>query len=336
MGIKKLCLVAVLVVYLFQNRVFAEPIQLKMALFVPDKHVQFSQVIEPWARRIEDLSDGRLKINLYPGGELVSPRDQYDAVQKGDIDLSFGLPGYTPGKFPLTSAIRLPFLVRSAEKGSIVLWDTYKRFLQEEYKDVKILWLFCHGPGQLHTTKKQVKTLDDLKGLRIRTPDPLVSKVLERLGAVPVKKPITEAYDALAEGSVDGVVAPWEVMRPFKFYEYCKYHTIVNLYSMSFFVAMNKDVYASLPENLRKIIDENSGERMAMASGKAADLEDLKGAKLAMEQGGEIHILSDQEKERWRGIAMSVGGDWVKEMESKGLPGDKVLSHVSELLISIQ
>jgi len=142
----------------------AETIELKMSHFMPTKHVQHTKVMEPWAKKIGALTDGRVKVTIFPGGALGKPPHQYDNAVKGITDITFGLQSYTPGRFPLTSSLRLPFMVKSGEQGARILWSMYEKYLQQEYKDVKVLWLFMHGPGQMCTTKKQVKTIDDLKG----------------------------------------------------------------------------------------------------------------------------------------------------------------------------
>ena len=133
---------------------FADTIEVKMSHFMPTKHVQHAKVMAPWAEKIEKLTDGRVKVTIFPGGALGKPPHQYDNAVKGITDIAFGLQSYTPGRFPLTSSLRLPFMVKSGEQGANVLWRMYEKYLQDEYKDVKVLWLFMHGPGQLHTTKK--------------------------------------------------------------------------------------------------------------------------------------------------------------------------------------
>lgn len=319
-----------------QKAVCGEPIELKLSHFVPVKHVHHEKVLEPWARKIEALTNGRVRITIIPNQELGSASEQYDLVYEGVADISFGLPDYTPGHFPLTACIKLPFMIKSAEAGSLVLWDTYEKYLKNEYKDVKVLALSCVGPAQLFTTKKHVKTLEDLRGMKIRTPDPFVSKVLEQLGAIPVKRTITEAYGVLKSGEVDGIVSPWEGMNSFKFYEPCKYYTVINLYSMPLFVIMNKHKYESLPEDIRKIIDKNSGEKLSALSGRVYDQEDIKGRKLAEENGGITYQLPPKEVERWKRVAMPIGDEWIEDMRAKGLLGQEVLSHVVDLLVQLQ
>ena len=235
----------------------SQAVELKMSHFMPTKHTQH-KVMAKWAQTIKEKSGGELTVTIFPGGALGKPPHQFDNAVKGITDIAFAIHSYTPGRFPLTSALRLPFLVQNGEKGSEILWEMSQKYLQDEYKKVKVLWTFCHGPGQIHTTKKQIKTLEDLKGLKLRTPGPIMSKVLKKLGAVPVPMPITQVYTALERKTIDGVCGPWEIMRPFRFYELTKYTTVVDIYTLTFFEVMNKDKYNSLPANLKKIIDDFS------------------------------------------------------------------------------
>ena len=314
------------------NNARGETIELKLSHFMPTKHVQHSKVMEPWAKKIGELTDGRVKVTIFPGGALGKPPQQYDNAVKGITDIAFGLQSYTSGRFPLTSALRLPFMVKSGEQGAKALWRTYEKYLRNEYKDVKVLWLFMHGPGQIYTTKKQVKTIDDLKGMKIRSPGPIMSKVVKQAGAVPVHMPITQVYTALERKTVDGVAAPWEIMRPFRFYEQCKYATVADIYSMTFFVVMNKKKYESLPPDIRKIIDDNSGLQMAITAGRAYDQADTPGKKLFEEKGGTIYQLPEAEKEKWMKSSMIIKTNWLKDMEAKGLPGKAVLDYAETQL----
>lgn len=319
----------------FQSRAYAEEaVELKISHFGPTSYVQHREVLEPWAKKIEKLTQGRIKITIFPAEALGKPAEQYDLAVKGIADISFGLPSYTPGRFPLTLVIRLPFLGKSGEQASLIFWYLYKKYpqLQNEFKDTKVLWLFCHGPGQLHTVSQPVKTLEDLKGLRIRVADPALGKALELLGAIPVVSSVTDGYKLMQEGKIDGVCVPWEGALNFNYLELCKYHTLINMYALPFFVVMNKEKYASLPSDLKKIIDDNSGEEMAIVAGRAFDQEDAAGRKIAQDRGDFIYTLPKQELERWKKITMTVGDDWVKEMKAKGLPGQEVLTFIIEFI----
>lgn len=309
----------------------AQTIELKMSHFMPTKHTQH-KVMAEWAETIGKLTNGRIKVTIYPGGALGKPPQQYDSAVKGITDIAFGLHAYTAGRFPLTSVMRLPFMVKSGEQGAIVLWSLYEKYVKDEYKDSHILWMLCHGPGQIHTTRKPVKTLEDLRGLKLRTPGAVMSRVLKQLGAVPVSMPVTQVYTALDRKTVDGVCGPWEIMRPFRFYELTKYSTVVDIYTQTFFVVMNKKKYESLPPDLKKVIDENSGKKMSIVAGRAYDKKDRPSYELCLKKGIKVYELPPQEREKWRKASMPVENGWIKDMEAKGLPAKEVLAYVKRML----
>ena len=163
-----------------------------------------------------------------------------------------------------------------------------------------------------------------------------MSQVLQKFGATTMGMPITQVYTGLERGTLDGVIVPWETMRPFRFYERAKFATIADLYTMTFFVAMNKKKYDSLPDALKKAIDDHSGEKMAIKAGQAYDASDAPGRTLALSKGVTEYILPPGELDRWKKISQSVIDDWVEDMQKKGLPGKEVLEFTKSLLANMQ
>ena len=323
--------------FFLAHNVFAEEtIELKISHFAPPTWTPQKDILEPWAKKIETLTNGRIHFSFFPKEALGKGSEQYNLAVKGTADIALSVTEYSPGRFPLTSSMRLPFLSKSAERNSLVLWSLYQKYLQEEYKDTKVLWLFCHGAGHLHTVSKPVKTLEDIKGLRLRVADPALGKVVELLGAIPVVSTAPEGYQLLQEGKVDGAIIAWSGAIDFKYLELCKYHTEINMYTLPMFVAMNKEKYTSLPEDVKKIFDENSGEKMAVMTGRAFDNVDVKAKKIAQDRGDFIYSLPKAEHERWKKITVVVGDHWVEEMKAKGLPGQEVLAYVVDLFIQLQ
>ena len=323
------------IIFLTAINAAAKTVELKISHFMPVKHVQH-KVLDNWAKEVEAASDGQLKFRIFPGGQLGKPPHQYDSAVKGLTDIAFGLHSYTAGRFPLTSVMRMPFFIHNAEVGSSIFWKVYDKYLKDEHKDTKVLWVFCHGAGQVFTTEKPVKTLEDFKGMKIRSPGKIMSDVLTEFGASPVGMPITQVYTGLERGLLDGVIAPWETMRPFRFYEKAKFATIADLYSMTFFVTMNKKKYDSLPAELKKIIDDQTGEKMAIKAGKAYDDSDGPGRVLALSKGMTEYTLPPAEVERWKKTAAVVVDKWVADREAKGLPGKEVLEYARSLLKQVQ
>jgi TRAP-type C4-dicarboxylate transport system substrate-binding protein len=312
------------------------PIELTFSHFCPPTWIEQTEVLEPWIKKIETLTDRRVKLTIFPKETLGKSSQLYEYAVQGKTDIALSITEYTPGRFPLSSCMELPFLgAKNAEEASLVYWHLYQKYLQDEFKDTRILWTFCHGLGQLHTTTKQVKTLEDLKGLRLRTADPMLAKVMQLLGAVPVVCSVLEGYDLFKEGKLDGCIIPWEGAAAFKYLEFCKCHTEINLYVLPFIVAMNKEKYDSLPPDIKKIIDDNTGEEMTSLSGKALGRADEKGRKIALERGDFIYSLAKPEFERWKKIVMPLGDEWIEKMEARGLPGQEVLSYVYNIFDQI-
>ena len=211
-----------------------------------------TMVIEPWAKKINELTKGRVTINMFPGQALGKAADQYEMAAKGICDMALSIPAYTPGRFQLASVFMLPFMVTTAEETSVAFWKTYEKYFVDEFKDVKVLWLYVHAPGQIFTRKKAFKTLADLKGMKIRATSPYIQKSLKVLGASPVAIPVPEVYSALERGVVDGTAMPFEGMWVFKQYEVVDYGTMCDLYTMTFAIVMNKAKWDALPADIKK------------------------------------------------------------------------------------
>ncbi len=310
-----------------------ETIELKISHHGPVTWPPSADVVAPWAKKIETLSGGKVQFNFFPKEALGKANEQYDLAVKGTADIVIGMTEFTPGRFPLTSCMKLPFMGQSGEQASIVLWYLYQKYLQEEFKETKILWVFCSGFAQLHTVSKEVRTLEDLKGLRLRVPDPALGKAVELLGAVPVVSSVAEGYKLLQEGKVDGVIISWAGAFDFKYLELCKCHTEINIFTLPFFVTMNKARYESLPADIQKIIQDNtSGEEMAIQTGRAMDDQDANAKKVAQKRGDFIYSLPKTELQRWKKITTVVGDQWVQDMKAKGLPGREVLAYVIDFI----
>ena len=308
---------------------YSETINLRFGSFIPAKHPQ-TMVQTEWAEKMGKLTNGKVNIKMFPAGALGKPNTQYMSLTKGVMDIAFIVPSYTPGEFPLTSFIDLPFLFDSGEQASKVLWKVYEKYLRDEYKDVTPLWMYTTEPGMFHMTKKQVKSLEDLKGLKLHTSSATSAKAMAELGAVPMMGNITEWYESMERGVSDGVQVPMNTMPGFRFHEVTKYHTMTNFAVAGFLVAMNKSTFNKLPADVQKVIMDNSGINMAAISGKTYDKVGEAGIGMAKKSGNEFYYLPDAEKKRWIEKTLPVREAWIKEMNEKGLPGKQVLEYALE------
>ena len=254
-------------------------------------------------------------------------------VEKKIADIGWDICDYSPGRFPLTTVIELPFMVQTAEKASVAIWKTYEKFdaFKTEYADTHLLALSAHAPGFFATVKKPIRTIEDLKGLKIKTASPFTTDALRALGAVPVTQPVTETTTSLQLGVLDGVVNPFDGMVIFKLHELLKYYTPADFYSMVFWIAMNKKSYDSLPAAAKKAIDNNSYLSLSEMHGKSFDNSYNTLKKVAIDAGMEKVEFSDPgEMQKLKDLTEPLKEKWVQDMEAKGLPGGAVLESAIE------
>ncbi len=321
---------------LVTTQVSAKTINLRFSSPFPTMQTITGKVIQPWIDEINKASEGKVNIKLYPAGALGKAPDQFDLVEKGLADFSYHLADYTPGRFPLTTVFSLPFMPPSGEKVSEAMWKTFQKEekYREEYSKVKVLALFGHRGGNFYTVNTPIKTMADFKGLKIRTANPSISKALKLWGAVPVAQPITETYQSLQLGVLDGTVLPYEGMVVFKLNELAKHYTIGNLYTMPMMIVMNKKKWNKLPEDVQALIEKTTGLQMSMAAGKAFDDMETPFRGICLKKGMKETILEDSEYQKMKNSTLPLREEWVKEMEAKGLPGkaifDTALSFTTE------
>lgn len=331
-----LAMVLFLVIFLAMGRSSyaqaVKPIELKLSHWMSPLHNLHVGVFTPFAKELEEQTKGRVKITIYGGEALGKAKDQYDSAVNGITDIALFIQGYTAGRFPLTQVIELPIDVPSAKVGSRVIWELYGKYLKQEYPGVKLLTLWTHEPGHVHMSKKPVKTLEDIKGLRLRSPGPIQTALVRELGASPLTMPVPELYDALNRGMADGTVIGFSAVKDFKLYEVLKYHTISNLYVMTMGLAMNLKSWNSLPPDIQKTMEGLIGAPLSEMAGNSFDKYDALGKEEAKRVGAEIYTLPPEEKKRWEDRIRPLNEKWVADMEAKGLPGKKIFEETRQLV----
>jgi TRAP-type transport system periplasmic protein len=209
---------------------------------------------------------------------------------------------------------------------------------QDEFKDVVPLALQVHGPGVIHTVDKQIKTVADLRGLKMRAPTRQVTKLLGFLGATPVGMPLPAIPDALSKGTINGCVIPWEVVPSVKVHELTKFHAEFDpkggsLYTTTFVMGMNRNKYNSLPAELKKVVDDNSGINTSAWLGKTQQGNDPIGRKSASDRpGNTIFTVDLAEAQQFRRASRLVEVEWVEDMNKRGFNGYKLLESARELI----
>ncbi len=311
---------------------------LKVAHFLPTSSNTHKLAIVPWCDKINKESGGKLKCQIYPSMQLGgTPGQLLDQVRDGVADLAWTAPTYQAGRFTKTEVFELPFLVKKAETGSQALWDYIQKDSLDEFKGVRLIFTHLHDEAPLHFGRKSVKTLEDLKGLKVRAPTRLLSKALTALGAVPVQMPAPAVPESISKNVVDGASLPWEVMTALKMQEICKTHTSTGpghaTISNTFLVfAMNPAKYNSLSSELKKVIDHNSGREVSRWAGKLWDSFSEPARKIARDRGNTFNVLTDAEYKRWVKATDSVDDEWMKEVSAKGGNGRALLNDAKALL----
>ncbi|NSX54773.1 TRAP transporter substrate-binding protein [Parasulfitobacter algicola] len=305
--------------------VMAQEVTLRCQHFLSPKASIPAGFITPWAEKIEAESGGRIKVEIYPSMQLGGkPPELYDQMRDGVIDCGWALPAYNPGRFPEAEVFELPFMTSmSAEGSSKALWEFYDKYMQERFGDIKVMAIHLHGPGIIHTKGDPVTSLTDFQGLKLRGPSRQANALLEAVGATTVGIPVPAFPEALSKGIVDGGVIPWEVVPPLKVHELANSHTQISgdraLYNTVFVWGMNKAKYDSLPDDLKAVIDANSGLETSAWAGRAMDEGDTVGEKVVADRGNRIHTLSDDIVTELKVIGDDLTAKWIAEASSKGL-----------------
>ncbi|MCG6877771.1 MAG: TRAP transporter substrate-binding protein [Deltaproteobacteria bacterium] len=309
----------------------AEPITLTYSNFFPPTHVQ-SKLAAAWCKEVEKRTNGQVKVQYFPGQTLTKAKQNYDGVVQGMSDIGFCLFAYTRGRFPVMEVVDLPLGYPSGVVATKVANDVYNKFKPKELDDVEVMYLHAHGPGLLFTRKKEVKTMEDLKGVKIRSHG-TSAKVVEALGGTPVAMPMPELYQALQKGVVDGGLYPMEVNKGWKMAEVIDYCTLdlPIAYTSTFYVVMNKDKWNSLPKDVQATIRQINQEWVAK-HGKAWDESDAAGKAYFLEKGGKIFTLSPEEGEKWKKAVAPVIDEYAADVEKKGLPGKELVTFTESSL----
>ncbi|MGJ8598007.1 TRAP transporter substrate-binding protein [Sulfitobacter sp.] len=314
----------------------AQEVTLKMHQFLPAQANVPKQILSVWADRIGTESDGRIKVEMFNSMALGgTPPELLDQAVDGVADIVWTVVGYTPGRFPETEVFELPFMVEDARAASCAYWKMYDKNMREDFKDVHILGTWVHGPGMFHTSDP-VEVPADLEGMKIRGGSRLVNQLLERTGATPVGMPVPAIAEGLSKGVIDGTTIPWEVTPALKVPELVENHTEFEgpgLYTLGFVLAMNNDSYNNLPDDLKAVMDANSGlEFSIFAGGTQADA-DGPARVVAVEMGNNIVTVdAATAASDWLPVIEPIYADWIADMDGKGRNGQAVIDEARALM----
>jgi len=304
-------------------------IKLSYSVFFPPTHIQ-CQTAEAWAQAINEQSNGRVEITVYPGGSLTKAPKVYDGVVNGISDIGMSCYAYTRGRFPLLEAIDLPVGYPDGMTATKTANAIIQKYHPKEIADVHTLYVHAHGPGIL-ASKKPVRTLEDLNGLKVRATG-LSSKIVQSLGGAPIGMSQPETYEALQRGVVEATFCPIETLKGWKQGEVIDYITNSQAigYTTAMFVVMNKEKWETLPKDLKKLFNEVSADYIEK-HGQAWDDADAEGLAFVKDLEKTIIPLSEEEASRWKQAVKPLLDEYIQSTTEKGLPGDKVLADIQTL-----
>jgi TRAP-type C4-dicarboxylate transport system substrate-binding protein len=316
----------------------AQEITLRVHHFLPPGSNAHVNLVSPWCDKIAQESNNRLKCQIYPAMQLGgTPPQLFDQAKDGVADIVWTLPTYQAGRFTKAEVFELPFLTRNATTASPALWEYVQKNALDEFKGTKLIFMHMHDGAVFHFGKVGPKTLEELKGLKVRTPSRLGSKMIEALGMVPVPMPAPQVPEAISKGVVDGANIPWEVVTPFKLQEITRFHVEVpqgmaKPGNSIFAFAMNQAKYDSLPADLKKVIDANSGLETSKWAGRIFDQPEVQARKIAQERKNTFIAITPAEYERWKKATDQVDEAWIKEAAAKGANGKALYDEAVMLL----
>ncbi|MFH1153978.1 MAG: TRAP transporter substrate-binding protein [Pseudomonadota bacterium] len=310
---------------------WAEAIKLTYSNFFPPTHIQ-SILAQEWCDAVAARTNGQVKVDYYPAGTLTKAQNCYDGVVQGLSDIGLSVLAYSRGRFPVLGAVDLPMGYTSGVQATKVANAVYNKFKPKEFDDTTIMYFHAHGPGLVHTKGKAVRTIEDMKGLKLKATG-YSAKVVAALGGVPVGMPMPETYQSIQKGVVDGGVYPLESNKGWRLGEVTDYATAAfsAAYTTVFFVTMNTSKWKSLPPDVQKTIMEINEEWIGKHA-KAWDDSDFEGVKYFLDQGNEIIGVDKKESEKWEAAVAPIAEEYAKELDGKGLPGTEVVKFIRETM----
>lgn len=316
----------------------AQEVTLKIHHFLSPTTFIHTQVFEPWCAKLSKQSANKIKCQIYPAMQLGgTPPQLYDQAKDGVADIVWTVAGYSANRFPMTEVFELPFMMTNAEATSRAAWEFYQNYSKHEFKDTHVLAVHVHGPGYLFTTKKQMNTMADFKGMKFRAPTRLTNKMLGMMGATPVGMPVPAVPEAMSKGVIDGAVIPYQVVPSIKVNELAKFAAETDpkmgaLYTTVFVIAMNKAKYESLPADLKKVIDDNSGMEFSAFAGKTHEADDGPGREKVKASGVAINVIPAAELEKWKKATDNLDDEWAANITKLGHDGPKSLQAARDLV----
>ena len=318
--------------------VHAQEVTLKVHHFLGPQSTQHNAMFGAWCEKLAKESANKLKCQIYPAMQLGgTPPQLYDQAKDGVADVIWTVAGYSGNRFERMEVFELPFMMTTPDATSRAAWDFYEAHGKDLFPDTRILAVHVHGPGNIYTKDKPIKTMADIKGLKLRGPTRTITKMLQTMGATPVAMPVPQVPEALSKGVIDGAVIPYEVAPGLKVNELVKYTAETDrsynaLYTTVFLVAMNKAKYDAMPADLKKVLDANSGQDFSAFLGRTQAGADVPGKEKMVASGVQINVIPKAELENWKKATDALDEEWIKGQNAKGQDGAKLYKAAQDLI----
>ncbi|MEM7523551.1 MAG: TRAP transporter substrate-binding protein [Pseudomonadota bacterium] len=315
----------------------AQDVTLRLHQFLPPVATVPAKILKPWGESLAAASDGRIEVQHFDAMALGGrPPELMDQARDGVVDITMTIVGYTPGRFPRTEVFELPFTMLDPVGTSLAFWEMVETDFQEnEYADVKVLGAWVHGPGVIHSADPITK-LEDMAGKTVRGPTRVINDMLAELGATPVGMPLPAIPESLSKGVINATVIPWEVTPAIRLTELVTNHTEFTgpeaLYTATIVLVMNKAKYEALPDDLKAIVDAESGAKLSGMAAAIMHKADVPTRAIAEKANNNIIQLDEAEVARWKAAAAPVVDRWVAEMDDKGIGGAALIDQAKKLI----
>lgn len=311
----------------------AQATTLKVVCFLPPRSVSVSKTLLPWMKSVEAAAEGELKLQGYWGGSLGrNPFKQYDLMKDGIGDIVYVLPNYTPGQFPDFSIFELPYLIRSGEEGSVAIWRMYQKGMLRGLQQGHVIGFWSTEANIFHTSKP-MRSLSDIKGLKIRGAGPVYGSFIKHLGGVPIGMSVTQVTESISRGVVDGTLLGWGGALIFRIHNVTSYHYEAPLGISPFFLSINMAKWQALSQKSKAAINKYGGEYLARLGGKAFDDFGKRAFKIISKAGKRtINRATPAEIEAQAAAAKPVHDAWIKRKKD----GAKKYAALQQILADIR
>lgn len=298
----------------------AQEVTLALSHWVPPVHALQPTGMEPWAQSINEASDGRIQIDIYPSQQLGAAPDHYDMARDGIVDIGFVNPGYQAGRFPIIAAAELPFLVSNATTASRALHEWYQDYEATEMGDVKVCLVHLHDPGTFHGSSGPIAGPEDLAGKNVRPPQGTIARMISLAGGSPVQVPVPEMREILSSGGADMTVGPWNSIILFRVDDVVTHHLDLPLYSVAFVYAINQGTWDSLSDENRAVMEEHcTPEWSQKISTGWAEVESGSYPDIASREDHTLYTPNDEQMAAWNALSDQLREEWYVSAAEAGI-----------------